>query len=53
MHFFDDSLLPETQEKLVIQAAPYGPAWRCFPAATIWRRTTEDRWQAGSTARLP
>ncbi|HEX6795975.1 MAG TPA: 3-keto-5-aminohexanoate cleavage protein [Casimicrobiaceae bacterium] len=27
MHFFDDSLLPENQEKLVIQAAPYGPAW--------------------------
>src|SRR5205809_6326626 len=27
MHFFDDSLLPENQEKLVIQAAPYRPAW--------------------------
>src|SRR6187402_3364025 len=27
MHFFDDSLLPENQEKLVIQAAPYAPAW--------------------------
>ena len=27
MHFFDDSLLPENQEKLVIQAAPYGPEW--------------------------
>jgi uncharacterized protein (DUF849 family) len=25
MQFFDDSLLPENQEKLVIQAAPYGP----------------------------
>lgn len=25
MHFLDDSLLPENQEKLVIQAAPYGP----------------------------
>ena len=25
--FFDDSLLPENQEKLVIQAAPYAPAW--------------------------
>jgi uncharacterized protein (DUF849 family) len=25
MHFLDDSLLPETQEKLVIQVAPYGP----------------------------
>ncbi|MEY9844765.1 3-keto-5-aminohexanoate cleavage protein [Streptacidiphilus sp. MAP5-3] len=27
MHFHDDSLFPETQEKLVIQAAPYGPEW--------------------------
>ena len=27
MHFFDDSLLPENQERLVIQAAPYAPAW--------------------------
>lgn len=27
MHFLDDSLLPETQEKLVIQVAPYGPEW--------------------------
>jgi len=27
MHFIDDTLLPENQEKLVIQAAPYAPAW--------------------------
>lgn len=27
MHFHDDSLLPENQEKLVIQVAPYGPQW--------------------------
>jgi uncharacterized protein (DUF849 family) len=27
MHFLDDSLLPETQQKLVIQVAPYGPQW--------------------------
>ncbi len=27
MHFLDDSLLPENQPKLVIQAAPYGPGW--------------------------
>ncbi|MEV8092720.1 3-keto-5-aminohexanoate cleavage protein [Kitasatospora sp. NPDC085879] len=27
MHFHDDSLYPENQEKLVIQAAPYGPEW--------------------------
>ena len=25
MHFLDDSLLPETQQPLVIQVAPYGP----------------------------
>jgi uncharacterized protein (DUF849 family) len=27
MHFHEDSLLPETQEKLVITVAPYGPEW--------------------------
>lgn len=27
MHFLDDSLLPEHQQPLVIQAAPYGPQW--------------------------
>jgi uncharacterized protein (DUF849 family) len=27
MHFLDDFLLPENQEKLVIQVAPYGPQW--------------------------
>jgi uncharacterized protein (DUF849 family) len=27
MHFLDDSLLPENQDKLVIQVAPYGPEW--------------------------
>lgn len=27
MQFLNDSLLPENQEKLVIQAAPYGPQW--------------------------
>jgi len=27
MHYFDDSLLPENQQKLVIQVAPYGPQW--------------------------
>lgn len=27
MHFLDDSLFPENQEKLVIQVAPYGPQW--------------------------
>jgi len=27
MHFHDDALFPECQEKLVITAAPYGPEW--------------------------
>jgi uncharacterized protein (DUF849 family) len=27
VHFHDDSLYPENQEPLVIQAAPYGPEW--------------------------
>jgi len=27
MHFLDDSLLPENQQKLVIQVAPFGPQW--------------------------
>ena len=27
MHFLDDSLFPENQEKLVITVAPYGPEW--------------------------
>jgi uncharacterized protein (DUF849 family) len=27
MEFLHDSLLPENQEKLVIQAAPFGPTW--------------------------
>ena len=27
MQFLDDSLLPENQEKLCIQVAPYGPQW--------------------------
>ena len=27
MHFLDDTLLPENQQKLVIQVAPYGPQW--------------------------
>ncbi|WP_072810392.1 3-keto-5-aminohexanoate cleavage protein [Rhodococcus zopfii] len=27
MHFHDDALFPECQDKLVITAAPYGPEW--------------------------
>ncbi|MCF8606881.1 3-keto-5-aminohexanoate cleavage protein, partial [Gordonia sp. HY442] len=27
MHFHDDALFPEVQEKQVITVAPYGPEW--------------------------
>ncbi|MFL6116700.1 MAG: 3-keto-5-aminohexanoate cleavage protein, partial [Catenulispora sp.] len=27
MHFHDDALFPEAQDKLVITVAPYGPEW--------------------------
>src|ERR1700694_615191 len=27
MHLFDNPLVPENQERLVIQVAPYGPEW--------------------------
>ena len=27
MNFYDGSLFPENQEKLVITCAPYGPEW--------------------------
>ena len=39
MHFLDDSLLPENQQKLVIQVAPYGPQsqseWLNVPPASV------------------
>jgi uncharacterized protein (DUF849 family) len=35
MHFLDDSLFPENQEKLVITAAPYGPEWEPADADDI------------------
>jgi uncharacterized protein (DUF849 family) len=35
MHYFDDSLLPENQEKLVIQVAPYGPQWEAADSDDI------------------
>ena len=38
MHFLDDSLFPENQEKLVITAAPYGPEWE--PAAPLMSAVT-------------
>ena len=44
MHFFDDSLLPENQEKLVIQVAPYGPnGCRRIPTTFRQRRSSKCR----------
>ncbi|HSV82875.1 MAG TPA: 3-keto-5-aminohexanoate cleavage protein [Ramlibacter sp.] len=55
MHFFDDSLLPENQQKLVIQVAPFGPQW--VPgdsddiAVTMQQQVQKavDCWNAGAT----
>ena len=55
MHFLDDSLLPENQQKLVIQVAPYGPQW--VPgdsddiAVTMDQQVQKavDCWNAGAT----
>ena len=55
MQFLDDSLLPENQQKLVIQVAPYGPQW--VPgdsddiAVTMDQQVQKavDCWNAGAT----
>jgi uncharacterized protein (DUF849 family) len=55
MHFLDDSLLPENQEKLVIQVAPYGPQWLPGDSDDIPVTMDEqlqkavDCWNAGAT----
>jgi uncharacterized protein (DUF849 family) len=56
MHFLDDSLFPENQEKLVITAAPYGPEWAPadFPEdipLTMDQHVQQavDCWEAGAT----
>jgi uncharacterized protein (DUF849 family) len=55
MHFFDDSLLPENQEKLVIQVAPYGPEWLPGDSDDIPLTMDQqvqkavDCWNAGAT----
>ena len=56
MHFLDDSLFPENQEKLVITAAPYGPEWEPadFPEdipLTMDEHVQQavDCWNAGAT----
>lgn len=55
MHFMDDSLYPENQEKLVIQVAPYGPQWLPSDSDDIAVTMDEqvqkavDCWNAGAT----
>lgn len=55
MHFFDDSLFPENQQKLVIQVAPYGPQWIPGDSADVPVTMAEqvqkavDCWNAGAT----
>ena len=55
MQFLDDSLLPENQEKLVIQVAPYGPQWIPGDSADIpvtfaqQVQKAVDCWNAGAT----
>jgi len=55
MQFLDDSLLPENQEKLIIQVAPYGPQWAASDsddiAVTMDQQVQKavDCWNAGAT----
>ncbi len=55
MYFFDDSLLPENQQKLVIQVAPYGPEFIPSDSNDIPVSMDEqvqkavDCWNAGAT----
>lgn len=55
MHFLDDSLLPENQQKLVIQVAPYGPEFLPGDSDDIPVTMDEqvqkavDCWNAGAT----
>ena len=55
MNFLDDSLLPENQQKLVIQVAPYGPQWVPSDSDDIavsmdaQVQKAVDCWNAGAT----
>ena len=55
MHFLDDSLLPENQDPLVIQVAPYGPEFLPSDSDDIpvsmdaQVRKAVDCWNAGAT----
>ena len=46
MHFLDDALFPENQEKLVITAAPYGPEWEPADFAEDIPVTMDEQVQA-------
>lgn len=46
MHFLDDSLFPENQEKLVITAAPYAPEWEPADFPEDIALTMDDHVQA-------
>lgn len=56
MHFLDDALFPENQEKLVIKAAPYGPQWTPSCSADVpvsmdaQVQKAVDCWNAGASA---
>jgi hypothetical protein len=54
MQFLDDSLLPENQQPLVIQVAPYGPEFLPGDSATTsrsrWPSRCRRRWTAGTPA---
>ncbi|QSE93749.1 3-keto-5-aminohexanoate cleavage protein [Rhodococcus pseudokoreensis] len=46
MHFLDDALFPENQDKLVITAAPYGPKWELDDFREDLPLTMEEHVQA-------
>lgn len=46
MHFLDDALFPENQDKLVITAAPYGPEWEPADFAEDLPVTMDEHVQA-------
>jgi uncharacterized protein (DUF849 family) len=57
VHFADDALLPENQDELIINVAPYGPEWLPgdFPediAVTLDAQVQKavDCWNAGATS---
>ena len=53
MHFHDDALFPEVQEKLVITAAPYGPEWEPADFREDLPLTMDEHVQRRWTATTP